>query len=409
MSCVAIELTSVSKRYRLGEIGWQSWWRSLLNRHRNNVTPQYIWALRDVNLQVRQGEKVGIIGKNGAGKSTLLKLISRITYPTSGTIVVRGRVGSILEVGTGFHPDLTGRENIYMNGLILGMKKKEIDSKLDEIVAFAGPQVEQFLDTPIKRYSSGMYMRLAFAVAAHLNTQILLVDEVLAVGDIEFQRKCLGKMEKISEEGKTVLFVSHNMGAILGICDRAILLERGRIIEDNSPEEVVRKYLSTDTPQKCSVTLEKPDFDSEAILKQISVYDANMTPTTQIDFRFPFYISIDFEVLRPVGNLSLWIRLTNQHGIYALFSWLIFQENYAPGLYRALAELPGSLLSPGQYFIDAGTSIYRVRPLHFALRCISFEILSTTPTYNPSESGWGVIHPTLKCKISPLPYNVIYG
>ncbi len=199
-----------------------------------------IWALKDVSFEVKQGEALGIIGRNGAGKSTLLKVLTRITEPTEGQVEIHGRVGSLLEVGTGFHPELTGRENIYLNGAILGMRRAEIDRRFDEIVAFA--EIEQFLDTPVKRYSSGMYVRLAFAVAAHLDTEILLVDEVLAVGDMEFQKKCLGKMGEVSNTGRTVFFVSHNMTAILGLCERVLLIDKGEKISDGLPQQVVQEY-----------------------------------------------------------------------------------------------------------------------------------------------------------------------
>ncbi len=200
------------------------------------------WALKDVSFEIKQGDRVGIVGRNGAGKSTLLKILSRITEPTSGRISIKGRVASLLEVGTGFHPELTGRENIYLNGAILGMSKAEIKKKFDEMVAFA--EVEKFLDTPVKRYSSGMYVRLAFAVAAHLEPEILIVDEVLAVGDAQFQKKCLGKMEDVSKEGRTVIFVSHNMAAIRGLCNRALLMKNGHVVTDSTIETVVSDYLS---------------------------------------------------------------------------------------------------------------------------------------------------------------------
>lgn len=250
---LAIRVRGLSKRYRLGQIGITTlaetlrrhWSRFRKVRqeagHTDGVAPSEIWALREVSFDVPQGEVLGIIGRNGAGKSTLLKILTRITEPTEGWAELRGRVASLLEVGTGFHPDLTGRENIYLNGSILGMKKKEIDRKFDEIVAFS--EVGPFIDTPVKRYSSGMYVRLAFAVAAHLEPEILLVDEVLAVGDLAFQRKCLGRMERVAGEGRTVLFVSHNMAAIQALCRRAILLEKGRLIADGPSRDTVAAYL----------------------------------------------------------------------------------------------------------------------------------------------------------------------
>ncbi|RLB00320.1 MAG: ABC transporter ATP-binding protein [Deltaproteobacteria bacterium] len=264
MSDVAIRVENLSKRYRIGQRegylalrdvlarGLKAPFR-LLKRDSQNLSRrsnEYIWALKDVSFEVKRGEVVGIIGRNGAGKTTLLKILSRITEPTEGYAEVRGRVGSLLEVGTGFHPELTGRENIYLNGAILGMKKREIDRKFDEIVAFA--EVEKFIDTPVKYYSSGMYVRLAFAVAAHLEPEILLVDEVLAVGDAAFQKKCLGKMGDVAKEGRTVLFVSHNMAAIERLCQRALLLDKGNLILSGHAQELVARYLSEKVPLRRS-------------------------------------------------------------------------------------------------------------------------------------------------------------
>lgn len=232
MNTSAIEATGLSKAYDLGETGW----RSILGG-----ASERFWALRDVSFQIREHEAVGIVGANGAGKSTLLKILSRVTAPTAGRARVRGRMGTILEVGTGFHPELTGRENIHLSGTILGMSKSEIDSRFDEIVAFAG--VEKFVDTPVKRYSSGMYVRLAFAVAAHLDPDILIVDEVLAVGDVGFQKKCLAKMDSsIQQEGRTIIFVSHNMQAIRSLCSRAILLKEGQLVADGAVADVLQRY-----------------------------------------------------------------------------------------------------------------------------------------------------------------------
>jgi lipopolysaccharide transport system ATP-binding protein len=257
MSDTVIRVESLSKKYIIGHQrqegyislrdvisnGAKSWGRKLLKPSKERIvdpTVEEFWALKDVSFEIQQGDRVGIIGRNGAGKSTLLKILSRITEPTTGRISIKGRVASLLEVGTGFHPELTGRENIYLNGAILGMSKVEIKKKFDEIVAFA--EVEKFLDTPVKRYSSGMYVRLAFAVAAHLEPEILIVDEVLAVGDIQFQEKCLGKMEDVAKEGRTVLFVSHNLGAIRALCQRGIVLDRGRVTVNDSIDNAIHSY-----------------------------------------------------------------------------------------------------------------------------------------------------------------------
>src|SRR5258708_3432792 len=257
MSYVAIQVTGLGKKYRLGSMRGQANYKRLtevvayalsdplrrLRRLGQNILPdEAFWALKDVSFEVRHGEALGIIGRNGAGKSTLLKILSRITKPTEGRAKLYGRVGSLLEVGTGFHNELTGRENIYLNGAILGMGQREVKSKFDEIVAFA--EVEKFIDTPVKRYSTGMYMRLAFAVAAHLEPEILIVDEVLAVGDVDFQRKCLGKMKDVAGQGRTVLFVSHNLSAITGLCNKTFWLDSGMIKEYGETPTVIKHYLS---------------------------------------------------------------------------------------------------------------------------------------------------------------------
>ncbi|HZU85993.1 MAG TPA: ABC transporter ATP-binding protein, partial [Anaerolineaceae bacterium] len=240
-----IQVQNLSKKYRIGEA--QSQYRTLRDsltskfRRRKPNPDTEIWALKDVSFEVEQGEVVGIIGRNGAGKSTLLKVLAHITRPTEGRVILHGRVGSLLEVGTGFHPELTGRENIYLNGAVLGMRKKEIERKFDEIVDFA--EIEKFLDTPVKHYSSGMYMRLAFAVAAHLEPEILLVDEVLAVGDVAFQKKCLGKMGEVAQQGRTVLFVSHNMAAVQNLCNRAFLLRSGELVYSGKSQQTIMEYL----------------------------------------------------------------------------------------------------------------------------------------------------------------------
>lgn len=282
---IALQVEDLSKQYRLGEVGTGTlshdlnrWWHRVMGKDdpyqqigltndRLEKGAEYVWALKDVSFQVRKGEVLGIIGKNGAGKSTLLKLLSRITSPTTGSIGVNGRVASLLEVGTGFHPELTGRENIFLNGAILGMSKREIQSKLDEIVEFAG--VEKYLDTPVKRYSSGMKVRLGFAVAAHLEPEILIVDEVLAVGDAEFQKKAIGKMKNVAETGeRTVLFVSHNMGSIRSLCTRSLILDNGELIWSGSVEGAIQKYLtSSDRMGISKRNMNRPFFISSVSLK----------------------------------------------------------------------------------------------------------------------------------------------
>ena len=262
MGNTVIKVENLSKQYRLGLVGASTfkedasrWWAKMRgkedpfltlgveNDRTSSSDSKFVWSLKDINFEVQQGDVLGIIGRNGAGKSTLLKILSKITSPTTGTVKAKGRIASLLEVGTGFHPELTGRENIFLNGAILGMRKHEIKSKLDEIIAFAG--VERYIDTPVKRYSSGMYVRLAFAVAAHLENEILIIDEVLAVGDAEFQKKCLAKIGDVSkEEGRTVLFVSHNLPSISTLCNRGLLLRNGKIIKDSSAKDCISEYFS---------------------------------------------------------------------------------------------------------------------------------------------------------------------
>jgi lipopolysaccharide transport system ATP-binding protein len=270
MSDIVIRAEKLGKRYRIGERERYVALRDVLARAASapvrlfqarkpaspNGDPTHIWALKDVSFEIRQGEVVGVVGRNGSGKTTLLKVLARVTRPTEGRAQVRGRVGSLLEVGTGFHSELTGRENVFLSGAILGMTKSEILRKFDEMVAFA--EVEKFIDTPLKHYSTGMQMRLAFSVAAHLEPEILLVDEVLAVGDMQFQKKCLGKMREVSSEGRTVIFVSHNMGAVIGLCERGIMLNAGRIAHVGSVSEVVAKYLQLHAEQEETVPLDAP-------------------------------------------------------------------------------------------------------------------------------------------------------
>lgn len=293
MSDIAIKVEKLGKRYRIGLkedrhdtfTGTLASWlkspvsnfkrlRSLSTFDENGEAADIIWALRDVSFDVRQGEVVGIIGRNGAGKTTLLKVLSRITEPTSGRAVVRGRVASLLEVGTGFHPELTGRENVYLNGTVLGMSRREVDQRFDEIVAFSG--VEKFIDTPVKRYSSGMQVRLAFAVAAHLEPEILLIDEVLAVGDTAFQRKCLGKMGEVTREGRTVLFVSHNMGAIATLCPEVILIEGGRLVSKGPAKQVISRYFKFNDEQLSVSLADRRDRRGDGRLRfeEVLVFNA---------------------------------------------------------------------------------------------------------------------------------------
>src|SRR3712207_2669352 len=298
-----VRIENVGKRYRLGGLhpGYMTLREALGRalwapfRRANGRERPSVWALRGVNLEVRQGELVGVIGRNGAGKSTLLKILSRVTKPTTGEVTLRGRVGSLLEVGTGFHPDLTGRENVYLNGAVLGMRKVEIDAKFDEIVAFS--ELERFIETPVKHYSSGMYVRLAFSVAAHLEPEILIMDEVLAVGDAAFQQKCLDKMAEVRRAGRTVFFVSHNMPAVTRLCRRAVLLERGQVVADGEPHEVVNRYLSsgwrTGALREWNEDGDAPG-GAVARLQRVRVADEAGETTAAADIRRPVRIEITY-------------------------------------------------------------------------------------------------------------------
>jgi lipopolysaccharide transport system ATP-binding protein len=308
MSDIAIKVENLSKKYIIGHGQSGSLretlsnaWQGAIGRQRTDE--EEFWALRDINFEIKQGEAVGIIGRNGAGKSTLLKLLSKITYPTTGKITMNGRVSSLLEVGTGFHPELTGRENIYLNGTILGMSRKEVKSKFDEIVAFSG--VEKFLDTPVKRYSSGMYVRLAFAVAAHLEPEILIIDEVLAVGDGEFQKKCLGKMDEVAKGGRTVLFVSHNMSAIESLCSSAILLNTGLILEKGPVNKIVNSYFKTNTEKFKAI---KDEF---VVLNNVLIIDRNNQEIENIYVDEEVGVLVNYTVLKNGCNPKVSIYLNS--------------------------------------------------------------------------------------------------
>ncbi|HKO60661.1 MAG TPA: ABC transporter ATP-binding protein [Pyrinomonadaceae bacterium] len=335
--------------------------RAPLKLFRNNGRKrETMWALRDVSFEINPGEVVGIIGRNGAGKSTLLKILSRITEPTEGRIELYGRVGSLLEVGTGFHPELSGRENIYLNGSILGMTRKEIESRFDDIVAFA--EIEKFIDTPVKRYSSGMYLRLAFAVAAHLEPEILVVDEVLAVGDMQFQKKCLGKIEQVAGEGRTVLFVSHNMPAVQRLCSRTLLLNEGRIVRDGETQSVVREYLTTGLAQAGERTWPKRDEapgDNVVRLKAVRALDSEMRIASEFSVREDWYLDVEFWVLAEDFNVNVYVLLYDDSETLIFFvgdfqtdKW--HNNHRLPGLHRSRCKIPKDLLNEGTLRILVG-------------------------------------------------------
>ena len=361
--------------------------RNLARKTRDMLTGRQIvqgdeveefWALKDISFEIQQGDRVGIIGRNGAGKSTLLKILSRITEPTRGRVTIHGRVASLLEVGTGFHPELTGRENIFLNGAILGMSRKEIQRKFDEIVDFA--EVEKFLDTPVKRYSSGMYVRLAFAVAAHLEPEILVVDEVLAVGDAQFQKKCLGKMEEVGREGRTVLFVTHNMAAMQILCSRGIHLKAGHLSQDTLASEAIQSYL--DEHKFCKPKFSADDYKTDnARILSIDVKDISGSVSDIIDSSEVFYVEIEYAVKQWDVGSYLCIDLFNSMGQRILWTCDIdtvdkLSDKRDPGLYKAKAKIPGGLLLSGKYYLSV--TIYNPRQCHISDlidKEISFEVV----------------------------------
>lgn len=358
----AIKIQNLSKRYRTGGLhpGYMTF-REMLGgmitapfRRRSNDSngDQTIWALRNINLNIAHGELVGIIGHNGAGKSTLLKILSRVTKPTTGQVKLFGRVGSLLEVGTGFHPDLSGRENIFLSGAILGMRRAEIERKFDEIVAFS--ELEKFVETPVKWYSTGMYVRLAFSVAAHLEPEILIMDEVLAVGDAAFQQKCLDKMHEIRQQGRTILFVSHDMAAITRLCRRAVLLERGVVIADGFPQQVVNKYLSSNW--KTGAVRDWLDISAApgndiVRLRRVRVRDESGGTVSAVSIHKPFAIDVEYDVLTPGEVLVPVIELHNEQGV-ELFSTHDTSSEWrrnprSVGRYTSSVWIPENLLAEG--------------------------------------------------------------
>lgn len=423
MDDTVIRVEHVSKRYRIGvgKARYVSLRESLANAakapfHKRNSRGGLsgqdsgnIWALKDVNFEVQRGEVIGIIGRNGAGKSTLLKILTRITRPTEGKVQLRGRVGSLLEVGTGFHPELTGRENIYLNGAVLGMKRREIDFRFDEIVDFA--EIEQFLDTPVKHYSSGMYMRLAFAVAAHLETELLLVDEVLAVGDAAFQRKCLGKMGEISKEGRTILFVSHNMAAIKSLCTRGILIDNGKVVLDEIAEVTVREYItnsSNSSDAQVSWIIESAPQSNELRFMNASILDHELTPASMLDNRKEFYIRLEYEVLKPLKNLRIGFSLRTAEDILLCGSndpdgWPGFSRE--PGKYISQCKIPGFILNDGRYLVSFGSDVAllsTVSRLVFTDNCLSFIIKEIEGHGATKEKLPGLIRPKLEWRVEKI-------
>ena len=392
MSNIALSVQNLSKSFRIahqhaGLRGYRTLHdelvtlpRRLLNRLKGNgtSTSETFWALKDVSFDVKTGEALGIIGSNGAGKSTLLKILNRITEPTTGGVDIYGRVGALLEVGTGFHPELTGRENIFLNGAILGMSRAEIRRKFDEIVCFA--EVEKFLDTPVKRYSSGMYVRLAFAVAAHLDPEILLIDEVLAVGDAEFQGKCLAKMEDVAtKEGRTVIFVSHNIDAVCHLCSRCILLRQGKIQKSGDTTDVVAAYLGGEQDQASEIDFAQ--IDSEASFRFAGLYGPKGQATTSFSANEPVLLKCAFSVRRQIEGLQLSFSVFNFKGDRIFYSSVSMAKPAisveAAGEHQVAAIIPGRLLLPGRYSISLGLHTPKTKLYDLRKQALSFRIVAT--------------------------------
>ncbi|MBL4674838.1 MAG: ATP-binding cassette domain-containing protein [Mucilaginibacter sp.] len=425
MSSKAISIQNLSKAYQIGDFSsgtisrdLERYWAKLRGKEdpflkigeENDRTSlgkgDIVWSLRDINFDIEQGDTVGVIGRNGAGKSTLLKILSRVTSPTTGTIKIKGRIASLLEVGTGFHPELTGRENIYLNGAILGMRKTEIKRKFDEIVGFAG--IERYIDTPVKRYSSGMYVRLAFSVAAHLESETLIVDEVLAVGDAEFQKKCLGKMGDISKgEGRTVLFVSHNMGLINQLCNHSIYLKNGLIMDFDKSEVVVNRYL-LDNGQSFEEDL-TANFTSAESNENVLLRSFEIIPHYQNQKSFnsghPIHLQFSFEVQKPVDGLRIGFEVispSTEQCVFRAFHDDSYAENkiLQSGNFNLIAQIPANLLNSGQYIVTPVIGIHNVQWLSFRTHQFLIDVINingvnriyadTRPGYLALNLNWEV-------------------
>jgi lipopolysaccharide transport system ATP-binding protein len=411
MSDAVIRVECLGKKYIIGHQqeqyralrdvlagGVKSWGRRLFRSGIVHPNREEFWALQEVSFEVERGNRVGIIGRNGAGKSTLLKVLSRITEPTTGRVILRGRVASLLEVGTGFHPELTGRENIYLNGAILGMSQAEIRRKFDEIVAFA--EVEKFLDTPVKRYSSGMYVRLAFAVAAHLEPEILVVDEVLAVGDVAFQKKCLGKMKEVGKEGRTVLFVSHNMSAVSQLCSRVLMLEGGRLVESGPAQGVIESYLKVGLEATGVWRLNggEEGRSQGVCLMEARVLDEGRRVTSVVGYREGFAIEVIYRVNLLCSPWALVVRVIDLSGLPIFTSWdvdsLQGKEEFGCGVYRAVCEVMPGVLKPGDYTVTlAAHMLHPIKVIESYESVLGFQV--SMVGYPLNLGRWGAIAPVL--------------
>jgi len=411
MSDFAIRAEGIGKQYRLGDRPRYKTFREALSslmrvpgRAARRAPQEPFWALRDLSFEIGQGQAVGIIGRNGAGKSTLLKILAHITGPTEGIAQLSGRVGSLLEVGVGFHPELTGRENIYLNGSLLGMRKTEIDRKFDEIVAFA--EVEKFLDTQVKHFSSGMFVRLGFSVAAHLETEILFVDEVLAVGDLSFQEKCLGKMKNAANCGRTVLFVSHNLIAIQALCQRAIWLEQGRIATEGAPAEVISQYahhLRTRVREVSYFDLTEAPGNDAIRLKHASICPVSSGDENSITVRTPLQITFELWNQRADSRLDFVINLYNQHGVLVFCTATMNRQRLAEGCVRVSGTIPGDLLNAGAHKIELLVIGAGVEYICRFPDILIFEVADSPDLRNGDYEEWpGIVRPNIKWKIEVL-------
>jgi len=419
---VVVSVSGLSKRYRLGT-GTASYGRlteslsegirSLLPRRRRRSkprAPKYVWALRDVSFDVGEGEVVGIIGSNGAGKTTLLKILSRITEPTEGEARIRGRVGALLEVGAGFHPELTGRENVFLNGAVLGMRRAEILRRFDDIVAFS--EIERFIDTPVKRYSSGMLVRLAFAVAAHLDPEVLVVDEVLAVGDAAFQKKCLGRMGEVATSGRTVLFVSHNMGAIRSLCQRALVLDGGRVTFDGYAGDAVTAYMSEVGRLEGGGEIEWSSEDpsrpraEEIALSGIRLLAPSGQCQSVFDTDTPIRVEITYEIIRPLRGTRLVLGVHTPEGELVLQTTdhAVRPESDAPGRYRSSATIPARLLNRRSYAIVVNFDIPGFRVLLPPAQYLGFTVAGIGHQGSDFPEQWpGAVCPPVDWNLEHLP------
>lgn len=408
-----IQVDNVSKRYRINSAQQTETLRSQLTQGIRSVFQRqkqsdddYIWALQDVSFDLERGEALGIIGQNGSGKSTILKILSRITRPTSGRVILGGRVASLLEVGTGFHPELSGRENIYMNAAILGMNRQEIRRKFDEIVSFA--EVEKFIDTPVKRYSSGMYMRLAFSIAAHLEQEILVVDEVLAVGDASFQKKSLGKMGEVANQGRTVLFVSHNLGAIAALCPRSIWLNRGELVMDGPTHDVLQAYAqgnAVDSGEVCWDDIDTAPGSDKVRLHRVRVISDNRV-SPEVDIQKDITLEFTFWNLKPGEKVTTGIYLLDGMGVDVLTSANLPSANLATddwydqphpeGLFRTTCTIPGNFLNDGRYTVDVSITTNLSHLQVHVKNVIAFNVYESGGMSQEYMGNWrGVVRPRL--------------